>query len=97
MKWLPSKDNFLLYVIILLLIGFIIINIGNSTINNSSPVEEINDTIINTLYVDSIAYRIHYKDSMITKIKYIYEEEIIKARNLNDSSAVELFKDLCTE
>ena len=36
------------------------------------------------------------KDSIITRIKYEYETEIIKVDNMSDSATIELFKELCT-
>ena len=96
MKWLPSKDNFILWIVILLLVLLFIKNNKQYENNTPSPVEGIQDTIYNYTYIDSIKYNIYYKDSVVLNIKYIYEEEIINSRNLDDSSAVELFKDLCT-
>jgi len=96
MKWLPSKDNIFLWFIILALVGILVLNIGTNKINENSPVEEIPDTTTNSVVIDSIEYRIQYKDSVITNITYVYEEEILKAESLDDSSAVELFKELCT-
>ena len=96
MKWLPSKDNFMLWVIILVLFILLMINNRRCDNNIDYSVEEICDTIYNYRYIDSIEYKISYKDSIVLNIKYVYEEEIIKAQNLDDSSAVELFKDLCT-
>lgn len=96
MKWIPSKDNIFLWLIILALVGILVLNIGTNKINGNSPVEEIPDTVINRVIIDSIEYRIEYKDSIITNITYVYEEKILKAENLDDSCAVELFKELCT-
>ena len=101
MKWRLSKDNYVFYIIILILVSFIIniifFNKINKSNETSSNIKELDSIIINYQIVDSIKYRIQYRDSIITKIKHIYEEEIIKTDNLNDDDAVMLFKSLCTE
>ena len=97
MKWQLSKSNLWLYVIIIGLITFIIINNGFHIIDKKYITKEIIDTQYNHIVLDSIKYNIIVKDSIITKIKYRYEEEIIKANSLNDSASVELFKRLCTD
>lgn len=97
MKWQLSKNNVWLYIIIIGLIAFIIINNGFHIIDKKHTVKEIIDTQYNHIVLDSIKYNIIVKDSIIIKIKYRYEEEIIKANSLNDSASVELFKRLCTD
>lgn len=52
------------------------------------------DTTINKVRIDSIQLVIKTKDSIITKIKEHEEQEIKEAASLNDSSAIELFKEL---
>ena len=96
MKWQVSKSNFILFIIILVLMLFIIFNNGFRNINEKHNTIEIFDTMYNTRVLDSIEYNIIIKDSIINNLIYVYEEEIIKAENLDDSSAVELFKQLCT-
>lgn len=97
MKWQVSKDNIIFFIVIVILVGLLLITTVWDWVDyDASPVEEIDSTIIHYHIIDSIEYNIIRKDSVITEITYIYEEEIIKANNLDDSSAVELFKDLCT-
>lgn len=97
MKWQVSKDNIIFFIVIVILVGLLFITTVWDWIDYyKPPVEEIDSTIIHYNIIDSIEYNIIRKDSVITEITYIYEEEIIKANNLDDSSAVELFKDLCT-
>lgn len=97
MKWQVSKDSIIFFIVIVVLVGLLLITtIWDWVEYNRPPVEEIDSTIIHYNIIDSIEYNIIRKDSVITEITYIYEEEIIKANNLDDSSAVELFKDLCT-
>lgn len=79
------------------MIVFKIINIGFDKIDSNTQPIIINDTIYNYVKLDSIEYNIKVKDSIIYNIKYEYETEYIKAENLDDSSAVELFKRLCTD
>ena len=55
------------------------------------------DTTINKVRIDSIQLVIKTKDSIITKIKEHEEQEIKKAASLNDSSAIELFKELVSD
>ena len=96
MKWQVSKSNFILFIIIIVLLLFIIFNNGFRNINKKHNTIEIFDTTYNIYTLDSIKYNIIVKDSIINNLIYVYEEEIIKAENLDDSSAVELFKQLCT-
>lgn len=96
MKWQVSKSNFILFIIIIVLLLFIIFNNGFRNINEKHNTIEIFDTMYNARVLDSIEYNIIIKDSIINNLIYVYEEEIIKAENLDDSSAVELFKQLCT-
>ena len=86
MKWQVSKSNFILFIIIIILLLFNIFNDGFRNINEKHNTIEIFDT----------TYNIYTLDSIINNLIYVYEEEIIKAENLDDSSAVELFKQLCT-
>lgn len=97
MKWQLSKSEFFLLILIILLIVYIIISNGFRKINENSPVEGIPDITYNTIVLDSIRYNIITKDSIIYNIKYEYETKYIEADNLNDSSAIELFKSLCTD
>ena len=55
------------------------------------------DSIINCVRIDSIQLVIKTKDSIITKIKEYEKQEIEDAANLNDSDAIELFKDLVSK
>ena len=97
MKWQVSKDNIIFFIVIVVLVGLLLITTVWDWVDyDTPPVEGIDSTIIHYHVIDSIEYNIIRKDSVITEITYIYEEEIIKANNLDDSSAVELFKDLCT-
>lgn len=96
MKCQLSKSNFILFIVIILLILYIIWSGGFRKIDNRTQNIIIYDTTYNTQILDSIEYDIIVKDSIITNLIYVYEEEFIKAENLDDSSAVELFKQLCT-
>lgn len=96
MKWLQLSKDTVLFGIILFLLGYIIVSNGLRKINDNSPVEGTIDTTYNYITIDSIKYNIIEKDSIIHKLKYKYEIEVIKVSNLDDSSSVELFKDLCT-
>lgn len=96
MKWKCLKNNYKLIIFIILFLTYIIIDKGFIRINNNSPVEEICDTTYNYIIIDSLIYNIEYRDSIIYEITYEYENKIIEADNLCDSSAIELFKELCT-
>lgn len=54
------------------------------------------DTIYNKVVLDSIEYNITKKDSVIYNIKQEMKDEVTKSFELNDSAAVNLFKELCT-
>lgn len=97
MKWKCSANELVLIFIIIVIFVFKIINNGFDKINSNTPPTIINDTIYNYVRLDSIEYNIKVKDSIIYNIRYEYETEYIKAENLDDSSAVELFKRLCTD
>lgn len=55
------------------------------------------DTVINKVRIDSIEYVIRSKDSVINKIRIDEKKYINKANELNDTSAIELFKRLVSE
>lgn len=55
------------------------------------------DTTYNKVALDSIEYNIIKKDSIIKHIKYEMQHEIKKVNTINDSTAVKLFKQLCTD
>lgn len=100
MKWQALKDKkniiiiLLIVIIILIIIGFCLFI--KLKFNNNKNDIILQDTTYNTVILDKIKHNIIIKDSIITKIKYKYETEIIKANNMSDSSSVELFKLLCS-
>lgn len=55
------------------------------------------DTTYNKVVLDSIEYNIIKKDSIIYYIKQEMKNEVIKVLELDDSSAVKLFEQLCAE
>ncbi len=55
------------------------------------------DTTYNKVTLDSIEYNIIKKDSIIYDIKQEMKNEVIKVLELDDSSAVKLFEQLCAE
>lgn len=55
------------------------------------------DTAYNKIILDSIELRIIKKDSIIYNIKNKMKDEVTKVLELDDSSAVKLFEQLCTE
>lgn len=57
----------------------------------------IPDTTYNKVTLDSIEYNIIKKDSIIYDIKQEMKNEVAKVLELDDSSAVKLFEQLCTE
>lgn len=97
MKWKCSKSEFILIVIIIIILIYNIVSGAFRKINTKEDIEVVCDTTYNSVIIDSLIYNIQYKDSIIYNITYEYETEYIKAENLDDSSAVELFKRLCTD
>lgn len=55
------------------------------------------DTAYNKVVLDSIEYNITKKDSVIYNIKQEMKDEVTKSFELDDSSAVKLFKELCKQ
>ena len=55
------------------------------------------DTTYNKVTLDSIEYNIIKKDSIIYDIKQEMKNEVTKVLELDDSSAVKLFEQLCAE
>lgn len=55
------------------------------------------DTTYNKITLDSIEYNIIKKDSIIYNIKNKMKDEVTKVLELDDSSAVKLFEQLCAE
>lgn len=56
----------------------------------------ISDTTYNKVTLDSIKYNIIKKDSIIYNLKQEMKDEVTESFKLNDSAAVNLFKELCT-
>ena len=83
----------LVFFIILLIIGLII---DDRKHKYDNPVYK-QDTLINTIVLDSIIYNIIEKDSLITKERIQYENKVKEVETYTDSASVELFKQLCTE
>lgn len=88
-----KKD--LIYLIILLFITAMFI-INKHSYESKHKEKIIIDTIYNTVVLDSIKYNIKVKDSIIYSIKYEYEKKYEEISNIDDSSSVELFKQLCS-
>lgn len=90
-----EKINNICWIVVLALASFIL---GYTT--GASDIEKELDTIdttYNIITLDSIKYNIKEKDSVITKLKIKYEEEVKDANNLDDTSAIKLFKKLVTD
>ena len=87
--------NLLLLSICFLLgvcVGLLINNNKQTNATNENYI--INDTIYNTITLDSIKHNIIVIDSTIIEIKKNVEYEIEQAINANDSNAIEQFKAL---
>lgn len=97
MKWKCSKSEFILILIIIAIVTLNVIRGGFIKIDDKSETITIIDTVYNYITIDSIRYNIQVKDSIIKEIRYEYETKYIEAENLDDSSAVELFKRLCSD
>ena len=93
-KWLENKQGTIILILILLIL-YLFIKLNIKRIDEKQIIN-IQDTTYNTIILDSIKHNIIIKDSIITKIKYKYETEIIKVNNMSDSASVKLFKELCT-
>ena len=90
-----ERINNICWIVVLALVSFIL-----GYIKGASDIEkelDVIDTTYNIITLDSIKYNIKEKDSIITKLKIKYEEEIKDANNLNDTATVELFKKLVTD
>ena len=91
-------------IIVIIFLFFFINAIGLSCFNKCSNNKNteidtipIVDTSYNKIVLDSIEVDIKYKDSVIKRVKYEMEYEIKKINAVDDSTAVELFKRLCTD
>lgn len=90
----------LLYAIICFIIGCIIGGVIAYSLhiqNNKYDNIVVPDTTYNKVVLDSIELRIIKKDSIIYNIKNKMKDEVTKVFELDDSSAVKLFKQLCAE
>lgn len=88
-------------IIIVLIIEIINLSLTLFVINKIKNVEAFNkcnvDTVFNKLQIDSIQYNITQKDSTIITINNTMKDEINKADNLSNDSAVILFRQLLQE
>ena len=88
-------------IIIVLIIEIINLSLTLFVINKIKNVEAFNkcnvDTVFNKLQIDSIQYNIIQKDSTIITINNTMKDEINKADNLSNDSAVILFRQLLQE
>jgi hypothetical protein len=84
-----------------LIIGIINLSLTLFVVNKIKDVEGFNkcnvDTVFNKLQIDSIQYNIIQKDSTIITINNTMKDEINKADNLSNDSAVILFRQLLQE
>lgn len=87
---------FIAFIIITSIIGVILFKIAiHKNPDNNNVI--VTDTIYNKVTLDSIEYNIIKRDSIIYNITNKYEDEIKQANNINDSCAIELFKELVQE
>ena len=88
-------------IIMVLIIGIINLSLTLFVVNKIKDVEGFNkcnvDTVFNKLQIDSIQYNIIQKDSTIITINNTMKDEINKADNLSNDSAVILFRQLLQE
>lgn len=89
-------------ICLIIVFGIICFIIGYCTAdNNNSKIDYNNVTLPDTTYnkvtLDSIEYNIIKKDSIIYDIKQKMKYEVAKVLELDDSSAVKLFEQLCAE
>lgn len=88
-------------IIMVLIIEIINLSLTLFVVNKIKGVEIFNkcnvDTVFNKLQIDSIQYNIIQKDSTIITINNTIKDEIDKADNLSNDSAVILFRQLLQE
>lgn len=84
----------IVYGIVCFVIGYCIADNNNSKIDYNTVI--VPDTIYNKVTLDSIEYNIIKKDSIIYNLKQEMKDEVTESFKLNDSAAVNLFKELCT-
>lgn len=88
-------------IIMVLIIEIINLSLTLFVVNKIKGVEFFNkcnvDTVFNKLQIDSIQYNITQKDSTIITINNTMKDEINKADNLSNDSAVILFRQLLQE
>lgn len=88
-------------IIMVLIIEIINLSLTLFVVNKIKSVEFFNkcnvDTVFNKLQIDSIQYNIIQKDSTIITINNTIKDEIDKADNLSNDSAVILFRQLLQE
>lgn len=86
--------------IFLLIIAFCLLTIGydiGKRVGQLDIVKEIGyDTTYNTIILDSLQYNIIIKDTIIYRIKEDMEDEVEKALNADDSTAVQQFIELAS-
>lgn len=87
----------ILVFVVLTILGIFIFNRCSNNTENKKDIIYITDTSYNKVVLDSIEVNIKYKDSVIKCIKYNMKYEIDKVNTINDSAAIELFKQLCTD
>lgn len=90
----------ILFILSIALNMFVINNYYKQKKIYELKLEQIINSKVDSSYInviDSIKYNIKERDSIIYKIKYKYEDSIIKANSLDDSSSVKLFKRLVSE
>lgn len=91
-KLTEAIARLMLYVL-MFIIGYVV---GCDSVNDKFSKKIIIDTTYNTITLDSIQYNIIRKDSIIKIIKREMTNEINKAINADDSTAVEQFKHLAS-
>lgn len=88
-------------ICLIIVFGIVCFIVGYCIADNNSKIDYNNvilpDTMYNKVILDSIEYNIHKKDSIIYDIKQEMKNEVTKVLELDDSSAVKLFEQLCAE
>lgn len=94
-----GKTISIVFIVVVLWISLcttlLIVMMNNEKPNKSNTV--IQDTTYNHIVLDSIKYKIIEKDTIIYKLHIKMKEDVEASYNLDDSSSIQLFKQLVNE
>lgn len=89
--------NIIFIIFMIIIVTSTLYSISNRFITDEDETIINNDTIYNTIVLDSIEYNIIVRDSIIYNLKQEMTNEIKESYSLTDSACIKLYEQLLKE